>query len=269
MKRINLSAVSAGIAVTAMFVALGGPAEAASLITGAKIQNSSVTGADIKGGSLTGSDVKGNSLTGDDITGIRGADVRDGSLTKADFAAGQLATGATGAKGDKGDTGAVGPAGPSRWLLVNAAGQIEQQSGGFRIANAYPTTPPGAANGNVYIESGDADLTNNGLVASIALQNQTDQNGDAVMNGSSVNADANPEFSGEIGITQCALAGIVACAPMDVNTGGAAVPTNAKNYFVVSPRLSDGQRTSDANSPVPNATPNRKRFYVVVSGPRD
>ncbi len=131
------------------------------------------------------------------------------------------------------------------------------------------------ANGNVYIESGDADLTNNGIVATIALQNQVNQDDIGGATGATGNAGANdgptqtnPEFSGEITATQCALAGIVACAPMDIGITPN-VPTNAKNYFVVSPRLSDGRRTSDATSPTPNSTPNRKRFYVIISGPRD
>jgi len=266
MKRPNLSGVATAIAVCALFVAVGGPAQAASLITGLNVKDGSLTGKDVRNSSLTGADIRNSSLAGRDI--------KNRSLTAADFALGQLPSGARGATGPAGPVGATGnigpagPAGPSRWVLVNAAGAIEQQSGGFRIANAYPTTAGGAANGNVYIESGDTDLTNNGIVATIALQNQVDQNGDAITNGSVANPDVNPEFSGEITVSQCALAGIVACAPMDVNTGGAQVPTNANNYFVVSPRLSDGRRTSDANSPVPTM-PNRKRFYVVISGPRD
>ena len=55
-------------------------------------------------------------------------------------------------------------------MLVNRAGTIEAQSGGFRIANAYPAGSPGE--GNVYIDSGDANLSNNGIVASLALENQ-------------------------------------------------------------------------------------------------
>ncbi len=270
MKRINLASVSTGIAMLSLFIALGGPARAASLFDGGDIRNSSLTGADVKTGSLRGSDVRNGSL--------KSRDVRNGSLLNADFAPGQLPsgpkgdTGATGAKGDTGAAGPAGPEGPSRWLLVNAAGAIERQSGGFRIANAYPSSGAGVANGangNVYIESGDADLTNNGIVATIALQNQTNQDTDAATNGSTPIPDSNAEFSGEITATQCGLPGIVVCAPMDVNTGGASVPTDAKNYFVVSPRLSDGQRTSDANSPTVNNTPNRKRFYVIISGPRD
>lgn len=253
--RITSSKVSLALAGSALFVAAGGPAQAGSLITGAGIKNSSITGAD----------VKNNALTGADIKNITSGDIKDGSLTASDFAKNQAPAGPAGPagpQGEKGEKGDKGDAGPARWLTVNANGEIEAQSGGFRIANAYPgqsATPTGPAAGNVYIESGDADLSNNGIVATIQLQNQADQNADMVMNGSAAGADANPEFSGEITATRCAVATVVACAPMDVGVTPN-VPTNAKNYFVVSPRNSDGTRTS------PGA---RKRFTVVISGPRD
>ena len=136
-----------------------------------------------------------------------------------------------------------------RWLLVNSAGQIERQSGGFSIIAAYPTTPD-AANGNVYIAAGE-DLTDNGITATIALQNQVNQQG-GTMNGTNGD-DGNPstgdnlEFSGEISATQCQLPGLVACAPEGARNA---------NSFVVSPRLSDGQRTTNEN---------RKRFYVMIT----
>ena len=136
-----------------------------------------------------------------------------------------------------------------RWLLVNAAGEIERQSGGFRIVAAYPTTPP-PANGNVYIDAGE-DLTDNGITATIALQNQVNQQGGTMngTNGDDGNPDAgdNLEFSGEISATQCQLPGIVECAPPGAKNA---------NSFVVSPRLSDGQRTTNEN---------RKRFYVMIT----
>jgi hypothetical protein len=56
------------------------------------------------------------------------------------------------------------------------------------------------------------------------------------------------EFGGEISATRCAIAGVVACAPAGTNNG---------NHFVVSPRLSTGERTTPTT---------RKRFYVVISG---
>lgn len=46
----------------------------------------------------------------------------------------------------------------------------------------------------------------------------------------------------------CGIAGVVACAPAG---------SNNRNHFVVSPRLSDGQVTTDVN---------RKRFYVTITG---
>jgi hypothetical protein len=140
-------------------------------------------------------------------------------------------------------TAAVAASRP-RWALVNAAGEIEAQSGGFTVKSAYG--PPAGAVGNVYIDAGE-DLSNAGITATIALQNQVDQNGDGVTNGRAPGADANPEFSGEITATRCAIAGVVACAP----TG-----TNTNTHLVVSPRLSDGQVTTAGD---------RKRFYVTVT----
>ncbi|WP_022927931.1 hypothetical protein [Patulibacter americanus] len=131
-----------------------------------------------------------------------------------------------------------------RWALVNAAGEIEAQSGGFTVKSAYG--PPAGAVGNVYIDAGE-DLSNAGITTTIALQNQVDQNGDGILNGRAPGEDANPEFAGEITATRCAIPGVVACAP----TG-----TNTNTHFVVSPRLSDGTVTTATD---------RKRFYVTVT----
>ena len=275
MKRINTSTASIGIAATSLFIALGGPAQAASLITGASVKNSSLTGADVRNNSLTGADirnirggdVRSNSLNGTDIRDIRSGDVRDGSLRARDFAKGQLPSGPQGLAGVKGDKGDTGPAGPSRWLLVNRNGQIEAQSGGFRIANAYPAG--GAGEANVYIESGDPDLSNNGIVSTIALENQYSLDANPVNTGRNAGPDANPEFSGEITASRCAIAGVVACAPADTTAnGGDGVTTNRNNYFVVSPRNSDGSFTRNDSAPGANDN-DHKRFYVVISGPQD
>jgi len=277
MKRINMSSVATGIAVVALFIAVGGPAQAASLFSGKDIKNSSITGIDVRNNSLTGADVK--------------------NLRKADFAPGQIPTGATGttgatgaagaagAKGDKGDKGDIGPEGPARWVLVNRAGTIEAQSGGFRIANAYPAG--GAGEGNVYIDSGDANLANNGIVASIALENQYSLKGatptpgaGTLTNGRNPEADNNPEFSGEITATKCAIGtgpnavvgvtGIVACAPVDTTAnGGDNLSTNRDRYFVVSPRLSNGGLTVNDDPVIAGDDSTHKRFYVIISGPRD
>ncbi|MCW2999462.1 MAG: hypothetical protein JWN65_3011 [Solirubrobacterales bacterium] len=272
MKRITMSNVSAGIAVTSLFIALGGPAQAAGLITGSDIKNGTITSADIRDNAVTGSDIKNSSL--------KSTDVRDRSLLARDFAPGQLpkgdtgATGVPGAKGATGAAGTTGPEGPSRWVLVNRGGTIEAQSGGFRIANAYPAGSAGE--GNVYIDSGDADLTNNGIVATIALENQYSLKGatppvGAVNNGRNDGADANPEFSGEITATKCAIAGVVACAPVDLAANGGtglAGSSNTSRHFVVSPRNSDGSFTVN-DTVAGDSTNTHKRFYVILAGPKD
>jgi hypothetical protein len=138
----------------------------------------------------------------------------------------------------------------TRWVLVGLDGQIEAQSGGFTVVTAYPQGDPAGtspARHNVYIDSGE-DLSDNGLNATIALQNQLDQGATAVNNGTVVGADANPEFSGEIATAKCLTPGLVACAPAG---------TASSNVFVVSPRNSDGSGT------VPGE---RKRFYVSITG---
>jgi hypothetical protein len=206
------------VSVAALVVAMGGTSYAAVKIGSAQIVDNSVTTKDVKNQTLTTKDVK------------------NGSLKAKDLKPGTVPVGA-------------------RWALVNAQGQIEAQSGGFTVTAAYPTLPNTLvapadnslrANGNVYINANEP-LGNNGILATIALQNTADQNGDAVVSGRAPGDDTNPEFSGEIAVSQCGLPA-TACAPP-----GTAVP----NVFVVSPRLSNGSFTSDNT---------RKRFYVVLTG---
>jgi hypothetical protein len=196
------------VSALALVVATGGTSYAAAMITSKDIKNNTITSQDVKNRSL------------------KGVDLKKGVLKR----------------------GPQGPAGAGRWVLVGANGQIEAQSGGFTVASAYdaPGAPAGAV-GNVYLDANE-DLTDNAVVATIALQNQVDQNGDTVVNGRALGADNNPEFSGEITATRCAITGVVACAP----TG-----TNTAEHVVVSPRLSDGSVTTATD---------RKRFYVVISG---
>ncbi|CAA9393113.1 MAG: hypothetical protein AVDCRST_MAG47-2943 [uncultured Nocardioidaceae bacterium] len=208
-------------------------------------------------------DIKDDSLRSIDIKDdtVRSRDVRDDSLRAKDFREGSLPAGERGPQGETGPEGPEGPAGVGRWLLVDASGAIVAQSGGFEIVAAYPTLPNTAAegspsnaqraNGNVYIDANE-DLGDNGIVATIALQNTVDQNGDGVTSGRAPGPDANPEFSGEISVSQCNF------------TGASGIPTNcapagAQNSesFVVSPRNSDGSFTEDGK---------RKRFYVIISG---
>jgi hypothetical protein len=224
---------SMAVAVMALVVASTGTSYATGLIGSADIRNNSVQSQDIKDKTVKGRDIK------NDVIGSN--KIRNGSLKSRDFKAGQL------------PAGAQGPAGVGRWALVDAAGAIIAQSGGFSVTAAYPTLAPmGAdvtglrANGNVYINAGE-DLTDNGVLAVVALQNTVDQNGDTVTNGRAPGADANPEFSGEISAAVC-QPGVVNCAPPG---------TGNSNHLVVSPRLSDGSVTT---------ADNRKRFYVVVTG---
>ncbi|MCX6399807.1 MAG: collagen-like protein [Propionibacteriales bacterium] len=240
------------VAVGALLVSLGGTSYAVSQIGTLDIKDNSVRSIDIRNNT------------------VRSADVRDGTLRKADFADGVLQSGDRGPRGFKGAPGedgtdgtngtngvdgADGAPGAGRWVLINAAGQIEAQSGGFTVAAAYPTLTNTAmtgdnslrANGNVYINAGE-DLSNNGVFATIALQNQLDQNADTITNGRAPLADANPEFAGEISATLCGVSMVVACAP----TG-----TNNSSHFVVSPRNSDGTVTADGT---------HKRFYVIITG---
>lgn len=252
MRRVSLPSPSMAVSLTALTVALGGTSYAATKIGSAEVRNNSLTGQDVKNESLTSADVRNRSLQAKDFklgqlpAGAKGSTGATGATgLKGDTGA----TGATGAKGDQGVAGANGVS--ARWVLVGLDGTISAQSGGFTVVTAYPQGTvelPSPARHNVYIDAGE-DLSNNGLAASIALQNQVDQGADpAVNNGTSAGADVNPEFSGEISTAKCLTPGFVACAPAG---------TASNNVLVVSPRNSDGSGT------VPGQ---RKRFYVSVTG---
>ena len=67
---------------------------------------------------------------------------------------------------------------------------------------------------------------------------------------------------------------VVACAPNDLTAnGGDNMTANRNGYFVVSPRNSDGSFTGVTGATGPGGTPlaqnTHKRFYVIISGPRD
>jgi hypothetical protein len=121
----------------------------------------------------------------------------------------------------------------TRWLLVNEAGAIEEQSGGFTIIDAYST------NQNVYIDAGSS-LVGKGLTATIAIQNKLDTSGDGT---------ADPQFGGEVSVGRCQTVAIE-CAPPASKT---------VNAFVFSARNSDG--TATAGTP----TNPRKRVYIQIS----
>ena len=227
--RKRLPSPALTVSVMALIVALGGTSYAAAMIGSRDIEDNSV----------------------------RSRDVRDDTLRKKDFRFDP-----TGKQGPAGPPGPVGPQGPGgddgigRWVLINAAGQIEAQSGGFTVTAAYPTlantAPDGSpsnalrANGKVYLDAGEV-LTNNGIVSTIALQNTVEQDANMNTNGRAPGNDSNAEFSGEITNSICGVPD-TACAPPG---------TGNTNHFVVSPRLSDGSFTTDGN---------RKRFYVIITG---
>ncbi len=235
-RRPSLSLV---ISIVALVVAMGGTSYAAVKIGTNDLKNGAVTSAKIQNDT------------------IGSADVRDGGLKGRDFAGG-LPTGPRGPRGLPGI---------NRWALIGADGAIAAQSGGFTLVAGYPTLPNTApvgmpdnslrANGNVYLNANE-DLSDNGIFATIVLQNTVDQDGGG-MAGRTPGANANAEFSGEISVSRCNVG-----APTTPPAGPTnCAPTGAQNAtsFVVSPRLSDGSVTSGI-APAGN----RKAFYVMITG---
>jgi hypothetical protein len=197
------SGASMIVAIVALVAAVGGTAYAATKFDSSDIVNRSLQGKDVSNDTLGGKQIKESKL---------------GVVPSA--------TDATTLGGETAD------AQKTRWLLLNEQGQIEDQSGGFTILDAYQT------NQNVYIDSGST-LVGKGLTASIAIQNQVDVDG--------ADGDAEPNFAGEVSVARCQVPGVVECAPANSKT---------VNALVVSPRNSDGTVT---------AAGARKRVYVVVS----
>ena len=197
------------VATTALIAAVGGTSYAALQVDANDIEKDAVRGRHVQNDSLKGKDLKEDTLGGDEI-----AESKLGSVPAADTLQGQTAA-------DQ----------KVRWLLLNEAGQIEEQSGGFTVLDAYQT------NQNVYIDAGES-LAGKGLTATIAIQNQVDVNGAA---------GADPNFAGEVSVARCQVPGVVECAPANSKT---------VNALVVSPRNSDGTATAGGA---------RKRVYVQVT----
>ena len=188
------------VAVVALVAAVAGTAYAAVTITdSSQIKGRVVGGKDLQKQSVGGEAVREQSLVGVDAETLGGQTPEDQKV---------------------------------RWLLLNEGGQIEAQSGGFTVIDGYIT------NQNVYVDTGE-DLTDNGIFATIALQNGVDVDG--------ADGDPEPNFAGEVTVARCQVPGIVACAP-----------DGAKNVnaLVVSPRNSDGTATTAGA---------RKRVYVQVT----
>jgi hypothetical protein len=121
--RSKLSILIGAVIVALVLTSTPLVADAARLVTSAKIKNGTIRAVDIKNNTITSAKVKDGTLTGGDVAdgSLSGADVANGSLTAADLAPGTI------------------PA-PSaiptvRWALVNAAHTaILAQSGGISIA---------------------------------------------------------------------------------------------------------------------------------------
>jgi hypothetical protein len=101
MHRIRHAPVAPVIALLALFVALGGTATAAHLITGKDVRNGSLSGADIRDGSIPAKKLS---------KGVQAALKRGGGVGTAGTAG---VAGTPGVAGAPGPAGAVGPAGPS------------------------------------------------------------------------------------------------------------------------------------------------------------
>ncbi len=199
LKRLRPSG-SMIVAIVALVAALAGTAYAAVTITdSSQIKGRVVGGKDLQKDSVGGEAVREKSLKGVDAETLDGQTAND---LKA------------------------------RWLLLNEQGQIEEQSGGFTVLDAYQT------NNNVYIDTGET-LVGKGLNATIAIQNLVNVDG--------ADGDAEPNFGGEVSVARCQVPGVVECAPANAKT---------INALVVSPRNSDGTATD------PGA---RKRVYVQVT----
>ena len=140
-----------------------------------------------------------------------------------------VATGLNADRVDGQNAAQIADSAKTRWVLINGAGQIEAQSGGFTVLDAYVT------NANVYIGAGE-DLTNKGISATLATANQ----GVTAAQGS----------SGEVTASRCQIPNVVECAPESAKN---------VNAFVVTPRNSDGTPTDGTP-----ANP-RKRVYVQIT----
>jgi hypothetical protein len=158
-------------------------------------------------------------LNADRVDGLGADDIAKATQAIADKAATDTAAAAAAAV-------------KSRWALVNEKGEIEEQSGGFKIVDCYTT------NANCYIDTG-ATVAGHGLSATIAAQNQVDVDG---------TAGADPNFGGQVSAARCQVAGVVECAPEGAKN---------VNSLVVSPRNNDGSATTDGA---------RKRFYIEITG---
>jgi hypothetical protein len=229
------------MASLALFVSLGGVsyAFATGSIDSREIKDNTIRAEDLRRNSVTASEIRRRSLDGTDIKieRVGGNAVKEQvletsklpevpSAKKADEAANALLLGGKSAA-------QLG----MRWALINEAGAIEAQSGGFSIVNCY------SANANCYLDAGE-DVRDNGMVATVSV----------------ANTDGSAILSGEAGAAACG-ATTVNCAPPN---------TEANDVLVVAPRTRDAAGDLTGTAPTPGTTApapaDAARFYVFVTG---
>ena len=203
MNRLRITPATV-IATVALIASIGGTSYAAAKIDTDDIANNAVTARQVANDSLKGKDFKEG--------GLKSSDIGNGKIKLEDLSDDAVA--------------ALKP----RWLLLNEAGQIEEQSGGFTVLDAYVT------NNNVYIDAGES-LDGHGITATVAIQNKLDLGG---------TPDPDPSFNGQVSVARCQTAA-VECAPAN---------SKVPNAFVVSPREDDGSATAPGS---------RKRVYVTIT----
>ncbi|MGI8660188.1 MAG: hypothetical protein ACR2LH_04015 [Thermoleophilaceae bacterium] len=207
MKRILSSTrPSAALVISciALFASLGGVsyAVATGSIDSREIKDDSVRGKDIRNNTVTAKELRRRSLDGTDIKieRVGGDAVKEQVLETEKLARVPRAL----------NSDTLASQGPekysTRWALVNAAGQIERQTGGFSTVDCFST------NANCYINANE-DVTNNGVHAAIASTNT-----------------GGGQLFGEIGAAPCGQA-FVNCAPAG---------TENANVIVIAPRDSAG-----------------------------
>jgi len=113
-RHIRRPRASTVIASLALFVALGGSATAATLITGAQVRNGSISGKDVRNSSVTGVDVKNGALGSADF----------GKSTKASAKGARGEQGPAGQAGSAGGQGAPGPDGVAAPQTATASANI-------------------------------------------------------------------------------------------------------------------------------------------------
>lgn len=193
------------LAITALFVALGGVAWAAlpkNSVTSRSIKDNQIQSRDIKNGAVNGVDVRDGNLTGTDIADrtVTGADVKDDSLDGNDInesgmgyhrVARKYVTATDGA-----DTAAARTAAPETTLL--SAGQFTF------TAKCFRSTATDTVYGEVYIKTStngavfnsDGDNKNGGPATTDYLQTDTLETDRTIISGTAANNDAN--FSTEL-----------------------------------------------------------------------